>query len=420
MKMKKIILGLFATGILFTACKKKFDLPPTKAEPAVSGYITIDSIVNRYGVYYTGSITPTKLYRFSGDVNLVCTVTADETSGNIYKTVFVEDATGSALTIKLLNSGGLLVGDKIRINLNNVVLNDYGGMVQLDSIDIEKRVVKISSGNVVTPTKLSFDEATLALGSFGLKKYQARLIMLDSVEFSAGDKAQPYADAINKFTLEKTLISPTGNSTVVRNSGYANFAASLIPCGKGSIVAILGEYNGTTQLTLRDHKEVKLSSGGCPLNVKSFNDASVTSGGWSQYNVTGVINWTTGSYNDETYGYISNFVSGNQICETWLISPSFNISSATNPRFSFTSAYNYSGPALEVLVSTNYISGNPTAATWTPLSPTLSPGSWNWTNSGIVSLSAYMSANTRIAFKYTGTGTSGSTWEIDDIAVFGD
>ncbi len=419
MKMNKLILALFAVSIFLGSCKKKFDLPPAAAEPAVSGYITIDSIVNRYGVYYTSGPTPTKLYRFVGDVNLECTVTADETSGNIYKTVFVEDATG-ALTVKLLNSGGLLVGDKIRINLNNVVLNDYGGMVQLDSIDIEKRVRKISSGNVVTPTKLTFNQLN-STGSFSLRKYQARLVILDTVEFSAGDKGTTFADPINKFTLEKELLNSAGNSVIVRNSGYANFAGSIIPCGKGSVVAILGEYNGTTQLTIRDHKEVKLTSGGCPLNVKSFNDASVTSGGWSQYNVSGAINWTTGSYNGETYGYISNYVaSANQACESWFISPSFNISAATNPRFSFNSAYNYSGPVLEVLVSTNYTSGNPTAATWTPLSPTLSPGSWNWTNSGIISLSSYMSTNTRIAFKYTGTGSSGSTWEIDDIAIFGE
>lgn len=419
MKMNKLILAVFTISIFLSSCKKKFDLPPATAEPAVSGYITIDSIVNRYGVYYTGGPTPTKLYRFSGDVNLECTVTADEASGNIYKTVFVEDATG-ALTVKLINSGGLAVGDKIRINLNNVVLNDYGGMVQLDSIDIEKRVRKISSGNSVTPTKLTFNQLN-STGSFSLRKYQARLILLDSVEFAAGDKGTTFADPINKFTLEKELLNSAGNSVIVRNSGYANFAGSMIPCGKGSVVAILGEYNGTTQLTIRDHKEVKLTNDGCPLNVKSFNDGSVTSGGWSQYNVTGSINWTTGSYNDETYGYISNYVaSANQPCESWLISPSFNISTATNPRFSFNSAYNYSGPVLEVLVSTNYTSGNPTAATWTSLSPTLSPGSWNWTNSGIISLSAYMSANTRIAFKYTGTGSSGSTWEIDDIAVFGD
>ncbi|MGZ4037420.1 MAG: choice-of-anchor J domain-containing protein, partial [Bacteroidia bacterium] len=65
-------------------------------------------------------------------------------------------------------------------------------------------------------------------------------------------------------------------------------------------------------------------------------------------------------------------------------------------------------------------SGNPTTATWTTLSPTLSSGSWNWTNSGTVSLASFKSANTRIAFKYSGTSSAGSTWEVDNISVFAD
>jgi len=81
------------------------------------------------------------------------------------------------------------------------------------------------------------------------------------------------------------------------------------------------------------------------------------------------------------------------------------------------SAYNYTGLPLQVYVSTNYNSGAPATATWTQLSPTLSPGSFAWTSSGLMSLTPYKSTNTRVAFKYSTTG-SGSTWEIDDIAVF--
>jgi hypothetical protein len=39
-----------------------------------------------------------------------------------------------------------------------VILNDYGSMVQLDSVDIEKRVVKLSTGNPVVPTKVSINQ----------------------------------------------------------------------------------------------------------------------------------------------------------------------------------------------------------------------------------------------------------------------
>lgn len=414
----RIALSLLAGLLFLSSCKKKFDLPP-KSDIPVNGYITIDSIVKKYIDYYLGTgPTPTKLFRFNTDINLECTVTADETSGNIYKTVYVEDATGG-LQIKLIASGGLYAGDKIRINLNNVVLNDYGSTVQLDSIDITQRVAKISSGNIVTPIKLTMNEAKLtAAGS--LLKYQSRLIMLDTVEFFNANKNVVYADAVGKYAYDRYITNAAGNYLMnVRTSGYSKFAGYLTPSGKGSITAILTEYNGTPQLTIRDVKEVKMTDDNAPYVKRLFDyEPSILYGGWTMENVLGSTNWTIDEYSGQIYGYISNYSNGNnQLCETWLISPSMNLNGAPNPKLIFQSAYNYSGPALQVMVSTNYSSGNPNLATWTALSPTLSGGGWSWVWSGNVSLSAYISSNTRIAFKYSGTATSGSTWEIDDIAV---
>ncbi|MBK7667760.1 MAG: choice-of-anchor J domain-containing protein [Sphingobacteriaceae bacterium] len=400
--------------------QKKFETPTRADAPVVSSYITIDSIYQKFKTYYvTPTVTPTQLFRFNGDVTLECTVTADEVSGNLYKTVYVQDATGG-LKINLLNSGGLYVGDKIRINLNNVVLNDYGDVVQLDSINLLKSVYKLSSGNVVTP-KNNVQRNQYTWGFGGIYKYQSQLVLLDSVEFSAGDKMETYADAVNKVTKEITLVNKNGGTgtAVVRNSGYSNFASSLVPCGSGSVVVIMGQFGTTSQLTLRSISDVKLSSGGCPLISKSFNDNSITSKGWLNYNVSGSVNWTVDTYNSQTYGYISNFISSaNQACETWLISPPFDLTSAPAPYLTFQSAFNYTGPTLEVYVLSNYNSGNPNAAIAGILTPALSGGSWNWVPSGNVSLTSYIGPNKRIAFKYSGTSSNGSTWEVDDIAVF--
>ena len=77
--MKKIILALFAVIIMFTSCKKKFETPTRADAPAVSSFITIDSIYQRFKTYYvTPTVSPTQIYRFSGDVTLECIVTADE------------------------------------------------------------------------------------------------------------------------------------------------------------------------------------------------------------------------------------------------------------------------------------------------------------------------------------------------------
>lgn len=413
---RHLLLTLLASGVLLitcASCRKKYTMPSDKAPLANTGGITIDSIVNLYGSYYvTASVSPTRLYRFSADANVTCTVIADEKSGNIYKTVYVQDATGT-MQVKLINSGGLFVGDLIRINLKGLALDDYGKMIQIDSVDIEKSVAKISSGHPVTPTRMTYNEL-IRFNNFGLLKYQSRLILLDSVEFSPLDKQKPYADPVGKYSLDRTLLDAYGNSMVVRTSGYAKFAGSPIPCGMGSIVAVLGQYNSDLQLTVRDFSEIKLANTDCPLFVHSLDNLQ----SWTNYNETGNVNWTTGSYSGRTYAEASNYANGkNSACKTWLISPPVDLSAAPSPKLVFTSAYNYTGPSVEVYVSTNYSSGAPSAASWTKLSPALSPGGWVWASSGKIALDSYKSSTTRVAFVYSGTSSTGSTWEIDDFAI---
>lgn len=430
--MKKIInLSLLTLAIiaLLSSCKRKYDVPPKKTDVPCSGSITIDSIYGRYKAYYYDcpncgqNGTPSKLYKFPNDLCLTATVTADEKSGNIYKTVYIKDATGT-MQLKLLNAGGLAVGDLIKINLNGVLLDDYAKMVQLDSVDIEKKVTKISSGLVFTPSKATFNQIN-AVNSIGLSVLQGAVVTLDSVEFNVGSKNVPYADAVNKVSVDRTIVNYAGQSLTVRTSGYAYFASNLIPCGKlGKITAVVSQYGTTIQLIIRDIAEVQIGGGNCPYMAKNFDDVSLTSGGWSLYNVTGANYWIIGTIGG-TYANASNYVSGsNNNCDNWLISPSVNLSASTNPVFNFSSAKNYSGPNLQVYVSTSYVSGAPSYSAgvpspseWTLLTPTLSPGSWAWTSSGNLSLNAYKSSNVHVAFRYTGTASTGSTWEIDNIGI---
>lgn len=432
---KSIVLFTFAVVALGTSCKRKFDLPAKKTI-ADGPPITIDSIYGRYFKYYVCSScisngTPSKVYQFPNDICLTATVTADEKSGNIYKIAYIKDATGT-LQVKLLNAGGLYVGDIIKINLKGIKLDDYAKMVQLDSVDIEKSVVKLSSGNVVAPKKSTFNDVLSQNPLFAgptsfsvISTLQGAVVTLDSVEFDIGSKNQVYADATTKTSIDRTIVNSTGQSLTVRTSGYAYFASNLIPCGKmGKLTAVVSQYNSTIQLIIRDFNEVQIGGGNCPYISKNFDDNSLTSGGWSAYAVSGANYWTIGTVNG-TYANASNYVGGtNFACDNWLISPPVNLSSSTNPVLKFMTAKNYSGPNLEVYVSSTYTSGAPSysagvpsSSEWTLLSPTLSSGSWAWVSSGNLSLNAFKSSNVRIAFRYTGTGSAGSTWEVDNVGI---
>lgn len=409
---KRTLIGWLLSGmtaLLITSCHKEIDNPPANEIPD-GAQITVTDLQ----ALYTGS----PLQFVDGDTNLYCVVTADEVSGNLYKNVYVTSG-GAGLNVRLVAAGGLYEGDSIRINLNGTILSEYNGMLQLDLVDVDKNIVKLATDVTVTPVDATIDQIVAD------PAYQGMLVKISNVEFLNTDVGSTFADAVNLSSKNTTLLSCSGSSVIVRTSGYASFAGSTVPGGNGSVVAIVGQYNADKQLYLRRTSDINLPNASCQPTIflnKDFEDENITSGGWSVKMVTGGINWTTntqGAVFGSAYGQITNWNGANNTaCESWLISPAMNLTGATAPTFSFQNAKNYSGDVLTVWVSTNYDgSSAPSTATWTPLTVALSAGAWSWVNSGNIDLTSYISGSTHIAFKYTGTGSSGSTWEIDDILV---
>lgn len=409
MKKLSLILGL---SVLFaTSCKKEYDTPPL-SYPGNSGAITIDSL--RQMQQSMGSVS------FTEDVSVYGIVTMDETDGNIYKSVYFQDHTG-AINVRLLSGGGLYQGDSIRIALNGCYLNQFNGVLQLDSIDADIHVIKQSVNNYFAPDVTTIDQITTAK--------ESELVQLNDVQWVAWQLDCTYADKPNLESADRLLEDANGNTIVVRSSGYASFADQQLAQGSGSITLIAGVYNGEMQMLIRSYDEINMNGPrftGLVLN-KDFNDDDVFSGGWTQEMVTGTFaQWETSSAGGapNPYAVISNYdfgTSQNIETENWLISPSFDLTGASGPSLSFDNAENYGGPALQLLVSTDYVSGAPSSGTWTDLTglANWSSGGFTFVNSGDIDLTAYIGANVHIAFRYTGTTTDGSTWELDNIIVKG-
>ena len=415
----KILVTLLTLGILIlnSSCKKEFDVPPVKTLEATSK-INIAQIKAKF----------TNInYRFKADSSLYCVVIADEVSGNLYKDVYVRDVTG-ALHVKLIASGGLFIGDSIRINLQNCILNAYNNLIQLDSVDTEKSIVKLASGFNPKPVTMTIKQ--IIANTAATNSVQSKLVKIEGVEFVGTDLNALFSDAIGKTSVNRIIKSCDGSTLTVRTSGYASFASQNTPSGNGSFIGIVGQFGTTMQLTIRNLNDLSLTGtlcgSGTPTTgagnylTKDFNDNNVLSGGWVKQNVSGAIDWTTSTFGGQTFAKISNYVSTTSVnisCETWLISPIINLSNATAPNLSFQNAYKFTGAPLEVYVSNNYNSGLPNTATWTKLSYTPSSGNYVFVSSGNIPLASYKSANTRIGFKYAGSSTDGSTWEIDDVIV---
>ena len=397
----KKLLGTLALAstIAFTSCEKEFDTPPIKELPSGS-VITISDLRNMW---------VTQDVKITDDLSVYGVITMDESSGNIYKEAYIQDATGG-IDLRLLSSGGLYEGDSVRVYLNGTIVSKYNQMLQLDSVDVDNNVIKQSTQQYRSPELIAdISQITAA--------HQAQLIQLNNVQFSSADIGQTYADAQNQQSQNRMLEDANGNQIIVRTSGYANFAGDTVPSGNGTFIGVVSQYNNDLQLLIRRPSELSLT--GQRNVIKDFEDQSITSGGWTVQTPIGSIGWHVASFSNNYYGNMSNYVAPNNLAaESWLISPSYDFSSSTMPTLQFKSAYKYNGPTMEVLISTDYDGVSaPSTANWSPLSPILSPGNFTWTNSGIVDLSSYTQPSVYIAFKYTGSNSDGSTWEVDDINI---
>ena len=157
------------------------------------------------------------------------------------------------------------------------------------------------------------------------------------------------------------------------------------------------------------------------IEYENFDDSW---GNWTPISVIGDQEWdrdNTFGINNTACAAMSGYDGQPFDNEDWLISPAMNFDDFENEKLTFYNAFNYSGPDLELLVSENYSgSGDPNAASWTPMNYTMSPGSWTWTLSGEIDLSGFSGTSVFVAFKFTSTTSGSKTWELDEILITGE
>jgi hypothetical protein len=105
--------------------------------------------------------------------------------------------------------------------------------------------------------------------------------------------------------------------------------------------------------------------------------------------------------------------------ESWLVSPTIDLSSVSDATLTFEQAVNYAAPqgALAMMISTNY-NGDVTTATWHELNLDQWPAGNNWTFiTSSASLSPYVGQQVTIAFKYTSSTSASATWEVKNFVV---
>ncbi|AFL85675.1 endonuclease/exonuclease/phosphatase family protein [Belliella baltica DSM 15883] len=197
-----------------------------------------------------------------------------------------------------------------------------------------------------------------------------------------------------------------------------------------------GNFNGTISNTTDGATPVSVAVSASvfdPFNIsEDFNSICQTDNGpigssWSTVSVSGDQVWActrfgragTNPTASTPFGVqINGFAGGAVLNEDWLISAPYDLTGFNIPLMTFWSRVAFGGPRLQLLISTDYVDGNPNDATWTELSDRFATSDV-WTFSGQVDLSAYLNETVRIAFVYNSSPKTGAArWTLDDFALF--
>ena len=402
--MKKIVkisfLLLALLGVMFTSCKKDYPEPPIQVLPVGTIY-TIGEILDME----SGTV-------FHEDASVYGIVTADEQSGNLYKAAFIQDrASKAALELHLNATSGLRIGDSIRIYLKDVTFSLYNGLPQLSDFEADGHIVILANNKDIEPTETTI--ADIVAGN-----HLAGLVRLKNVMFT---EQNTFADPTTYGN--RTLVDPSdfSKSVIVRTSNYANFAKDSLPQGTGNLTCIASLYGSTWQLLIRSASELDFDGynpGGGETTLPYYQDFTSSFGTYTTYDVLGAQSWEIDYNTAKMTGYVNNT---NYANEDWLISKPFSLEDVSSASMTMTYIaryFNNLDSDITIQVSTDYTSGDPTLANWTPVPASLTSGS-NWTDfvSTTVDLSQFVGQTITLAVRYYSDDTKAGTIEVQSILI---
>ena len=416
--IKNSFLVLALLSVLFTSCKKEYENPPINNVP-IGTVLTIDTILQM------PTNTPFEQASVFG------IVTADEQSGNLYKTIFIQDrGSGKAIELRLNASSAARAGDSVRVCLDStIVFSYYNNLPQLSGLN--DKGFSPDGHLVIYPFNRPIEPKVLTIAEIMSGDYIGALVKLDSVEFV--EKNVTFCDAgetTNRHLVDAS--SPNSNDNfVVRTSNYANFAYDYMPISKGSLVAIVSIYKSTYQLLLTSKKDMNFAVWGNPAApagdlqampyLQTFDAAFGT---YTTYNVEGNQIWEI--------KYSSAWISGHEgggggadyANEDWLISSPVAITNVEHAKAVVNYAAAYTAPVdadVTLQVSTDYEFGkDPKAATWTELPERFDNNStssnWVFTDKE-VNLDQFIGKEIYFAVKFLSTTNGSRTFEIKSINI---
>ncbi len=349
-------------------------------------------------------------------------VISDQNSGSTTGRNMIVQQDGWGIIVRFDDFHNFNLGDEVFLDVSGVELSEFNGGLQLNNVGLSKAVL-VSANQAPAPKVLTIDEITS-----NFERYEGTLVTIKAATLTADD---------NDWAFTTTLNDGTG-SLAIFTYAQSTFANDAPPTDTVDVTGYLNEFN-SPQLIIRTLADVVVSGGssgggggggGGGGALTSLNEDfqsnnnfdPVSASGWM--NTTNVNNgrtWQAREFDSNIYAQATAFNDSAPNVDAWLVTPKLDFAAGLQISFETATAFHVH-QGLEVLVSTDYVgSGDPSTATWTPLSGATiadaSTGDNNWVPSGDVSLAGY-SGEGFVAFRYTGAGSGNtSTFRVDNVVV---
>jgi hypothetical protein len=388
-------------------------------------------------------------------------VISNDQAGNFFEEMILQNAPSNPVRgVKVLIDVNPLfityeVGRKVYVRLDGLTagydagvftlgildLNDLGKIGESQMLDY---VIRDAVVEVMVAKPMLFSEFTVANTNL--------LVELVDAQFNRnevlGDDRKTYAgEPEDEFDGERLLEScEEGGSVVFSTSTFADFKSFLLPQGRGSMKGILtmNYFGDAFNMVINDPSDIAFdnenrcdpetfncdgpSGGGTEFYSENFEgfDAieDYVNAGWTNVNVSGGNKvWEIGNFDNSNYAQVSGFNSGEEVIDTWLVTPVIDMDATTEEELTFNIQASFdNGTILSVLVSTDY-TGDVTTSTWNLLDATVPTGPeggfGDFTSSGPVNISC-VDGMAHIAFRYQGSDPTATTrYHIDDIVITG-
>ena len=310
MRQFKSYLLMLVAAFVMVGCADEFDRPPIH-EPIAANADKVNTTI--YDLKYTywddarNYIDTIGQTADGEDIIIKGRVISSDETGNIYKSLVIQDET-AALALSI-NQNSLYttyrLGQEIVINATGMYIGKYNGLQQLgypewyaqgnawEATFMAPELFKEHAEINGFPRVAEIDTMVVSLGSLpsdpsGLCTWQSQLVRLDDVMFTEADGKATFAT--DDANTNRTLQDMNGNTIIVRNSNYADFRSQKLPVGTGSVVGILSYYGTAWQILLRSAEDCigfSKDGKGTAVNPYVMEDVAALQG-------TGKTGWFSG------------------------------------------------------------------------------------------------------------------------------